>query len=86
MWSNIVMLILTQSKALDSRAQTRGHSRGVMVASGEAARAACTSDSMEGAESRFEAGSVMEVQESQELVRDLNEPDYKMYISWNRLV
>ena len=69
--------VLTQSNAFDSLAQTSGHSRGVMVASGDAAMAARTSDSID-AEERLEAGSVMDVQDSQELVRDLNEPDWKI--------
>ena len=75
-------MIRTQSKAFDSRAQTKGHSSGVMVASGEA-RAERTSDSIEGIESRLEAGSVVEVQDSQELVSDLKEPDFgkRAYVS-----
>ena len=44
-----------------------------MVASGDAATAVRTSDSMEAVERL--AGSVVDVQDSHELVRDLNEPD-----------
>lgn len=68
---------LTQSNAFDSRAHTRGHSSGVTVVVSRAANSASTSFAMLGASipSRLLfTGSVVDVQESHSVVRELNAP------------
>ena len=65
--------IRTQSNAFDSCAQISGHSRGVMVAS-LLSMASLTSFSMDASERL--RGCVVEVQESQEEVLDVKEPDW----------
>lgn len=62
----------TQSKAFDSLAHTRGHSNGVIVA---LASRLPISDSIVGVSEREDTCSVVDVQDSQELVSDLNSPD-----------
>lgn len=62
----------TQSNAFDSLAHTNGHSNGVIVAPVTPA----ISSSIEADERlRFSTGSEVEVQLSQEEVRDLKDPD-----------
>lgn len=65
--------MLTQSNALDSLAQTRGHSRGVIASVARAVKKSFTSVSRD----RFdETGSVVDEHVSHEEVRDLKEPDW----------
>lgn len=67
----------TQSKAFDSLAHTSGHCNGV-ITSAPFARKSFTSSS---SDRLFCTGSVVEVQESQDEVRDLKEPDYDVGVS-----
>ena len=72
--------MLTQSNAFDSRAQTRGHSSGVIVlASVPRISSFLTSLSIDQSlllTRLLLTGSVVEVQDSQDVVRDLYWPDW----------
>ena len=67
--------VLTQSNAFDSLAQTMGHSKGVIAVLASVSRAARSlpmSFSIDGPSSRLLLkGSVVEVHDSHEVVRDL---------------
>lgn len=66
----------TQSKALDSPAQTSGHSKGVIVPLVFTdPRRLLMSDSIVMTSEREEMGSVVDVQDSQDSVKDSNDPD-----------